>query len=64
MTSFIIEFLFNGLVDHLMPLEFDGLAHVKLSETDPRLQLSAVLRWELENIKAAIRAVRCRPRTM
>ncbi|KAL1503295.1 hypothetical protein AB1Y20_011347 [Prymnesium parvum] len=45
----LLELLFNALLDRLMPLEFDGTAHVRVSLADPRLQPLRLLRWEMAN---------------
>ena len=55
MSGFLIEFFFNSLLESLLPLEFDGRAHIRLPETDQRLQLGSLLRWELHNVLAALR---------
>lgn len=49
----LVELIFNALLDRLMPLEYEGRAHVKLPESDRRLHLSEVLRWEMRNAEAA-----------
>ena len=58
--AMIIELLFNILLEHLMPVEFDGRAHISLPLSDPRLGLLSVLRWELGNVENAVRGA-CAP---
>lgn len=50
----LTELLFNMFVDWLSPLEYDGRAHVKLPDSDPRLAIGQLLQWELGNAAAAI----------
>ncbi len=45
----LTELVLNFLVDWLSPLEYDGRAHIKLAENDPRLRIGELLRWELSN---------------
>ena len=53
----LADLMFNALVEWLSPAEYDGRALVTLPESDPRLQLVALLRWEVSNALLALRAM-------
>ena len=57
-VGLITDLTFNYLVDWLSPAEFDGTAHLKLPQDDPRIKAAALLRWEAKNAcgRAAILA--------
>ena len=40
----------NLLIDWVTPVDFDAHAHISLADTDGRLKLDQLLRWELRNL--------------
>ena len=48
-VGLITDLTFNYLVDWLSPAEFDGTAHLKLPQDDPRIKATALLAWEAKN---------------
>ena len=48
-AGILTDLAFNAVVDWLSPVEYDGSALMSLPPTDPRLQPSALLAWEVRN---------------
>lgn len=57
MAAVATDLLINALVDWLTPSEYDGRAYVSLPEADPRLRISALLRWEVDNVAAGLQTL-------